>query len=177
VRCWDILPDNRLSAPYGAAAVWQRGINSARCLVDHGRTRKSDWAECRCGLYSFPLREHVSKQYFDVEHARHGLAVGAIAYWYPRQVNPGYGEVAAQYGAVAALLLPSHAHRTYQRQLQAVADQYGVNVVSLGDLADEVHRWVDRQPVMMFGQKAVQVPWYHRLLGVRQYVPAKPVPA
>jgi hypothetical protein len=179
VRHWDVDAANNLTAPYGSGAVWQPGINSARCLVDHGQRRDQSWRDCRCGLYCFRLQDaQRANTYFDLSASESvaGKAIGALAYWHPRQENPRGGEVAAQYAAICALLLPSD-RRSERERLLPVAEAYGVRLVPVSELENEAHAWIARQSSTAFGAIACEAPWYHRLFGARQYVPVRAVAA
>jgi hypothetical protein len=90
--------------------------------------------------------------------------------------NPRGGEVAAQYAAICALLLPSD-RRSERERLLPVAEAYGVRLVPVSELENEAHAWIARQSSTAFGAIACEAPWYHRLFGARQYVPVRAVAA
>lgn len=128
-RAWHATSRGEL-VPWSASAAgaWVKGINEARCLHDpRGRDHVPPGRSCSCGIYALT-------DWRDPRLYPNDQAVGAVAAW--GQVEVHKTGFRAQFACVLALGLADGAPSVHRKMVQAAAEQYGVQVVPLADLAE-----------------------------------------
>jgi hypothetical protein len=147
-RSWDIAPDGALRSTGLGGMRWRRGTNVAYCGA--GGDHDAPHALCGCGLYAtYDLPEGVE--------ARAPFVAGAVAMRGRLLVH--HSGMRAEEAVIVALAEPLDPHPADVRRVRAVAERYGVPVVSYADLPAEAGRYgapvplAERPPAPAPGRK------------------------